>query len=427
MFDRIISRATPRPNSRFALTIVAPLAALTITLAAACTAGDRATSGFAVRDTLVVHGGTEHRVEIAENPAPGPTLPTWRIAEDPDLALGGLEAEGELALFRVAGAFRLADGRIVVADGGSTKLKFFDPAGQLVGTAGGPGAGPGEFRSLRDFMRLPGDALVVWDLQQARLTFFDAAGELAETRRIATASGSPPGSVTGIFSDGSLLARGFNSRGSQVPDGLRRDSTALLHLAADGALADSLGAIPGGEIFYQAEDGGFSFYWPPFARSTHLVMAGNHLYLGDTGRPEIQVQRPDGTPVRLIRWAEPGRPVTTVAAEAARGWVRETNDSEYSRPHIERMLREVPLPERMPAFLHFLVDDDAHLWVAEHRNPWETGDTEWLVFGTDGRLTARIELPLRFRPTQIGTDFILGLATDEFDVEQVRLYRLGRG
>lgn len=395
-------------------------------LLGACAAGDIATTGFAVRDTVVLHGGLEHRVEIAENPAPGTALRTWRVAEQPDLTIGGADAEGEFALFQVASTFRLADDRIVVADGGSKMLKFFDSTGELVGTAGGPGEGPGEFRRLENLSLLQGDTLVVWDLWQARVTTFAPNGQATRSTRIGTTSGSPAGNIIGVFDDGSFLARAFITIGDDPPSGLRRDPSPLLHLAPDGTLADSLDAVPGGEAFYQPIDGGFSVYLPPFARSTELVAAGNYLYLGDTGRPEIRVQRPDGSPVRLIRWAEPGRPVTATDAAQARRWILERNDSEFRRPHVERMLREVPLPERMPAFFHILVDSEAHLWVAEYRTPWDEGDIEWLVFADNGRMVARVYLPELFRPTHIGTDFILGIATDEFDVEQVRLYRLER-
>jgi hypothetical protein len=35
-------------------------------------------------------------------------------------------------------------------------------------------------------------------------------------------------------------------------------------------------------------------------------------------------------------------------------------------------------------------------------------------------------MPGGFMPTHIGDDFVLGIATDELDVEHVRLYRLTR-
>jgi hypothetical protein len=48
------------------------------------------------------------------------------------------------------------------------------------------------------------------------------------------------------------------------------------------------------------------------------------------------------------------------------------------------------------------------------------------VFGADGRMVGRLVTPPRFRLTDVGADYLLGVATDEDDVEQVVWYRLDR-
>lgn len=184
--------------------------------------------------------------------------------------------------------------------------------------------------------------------------------------------------------------------------------------------------MPGTETFYVQIEGGFTLYPPPFFRSTMHAISDDHYYLGDTGEPEIRVYRPDGTPVRLLRWEAPGRALRSAVVEREKEWIRRSHDNDFSRPHIERIFREVPLPESLPAFSSFQVDSEGHLWVKEHRNSWDEGDAEWLIFAGDGRMTARIHLPDRFRPMHTGADFILGVARDEFDVEEVRLHRLDR-
>jgi hypothetical protein len=37
-----------------------------------------------------------------------------------------------------------------------------------------------------------------------------------------------------------------------------------------------------------------------------------------------------------------------------------------------------------------------------------------------------VALPDRFRPTQIGSDFVLGVWSDDLDVQHVRMYRLDK-
>lgn len=412
-------------SSLAARAVSASLALAALTAACASGIDDRA-AVTTVRDTVVVHDGADVVVRITENPSDRLEVPEWRLGETPEWAVGGIDVSEELALFRVAGAYRLSDGRTVVADGGSTRLKVFGRDGALVDAIGGRGEGPGEFRRIDHFARLPGDSLVVWDLGLARVTVFDPAGAAVRTVRIGSEKGSPSSYVVGVFADGSLLARGFIDLGGTVPSGLRFPEAPLLRLAADGTLADSLGPVPTSEMYYVPIEGGISFYAPPFARSTEVVAAGDRLYLGETGRAELRVHRPDGTPERFIRWSHPSRPVDAAAMARAREHALEESGSAIQRQNIERMFRDVPMPSTMPAFARLRVDEGGDVWIEEYRPPWEEGDGRWLVFGAGGRLRARVTMPAGFEPTQIGPDFVLGIARDEFDVEQLRLYRLHR-
>ena len=52
------------------------------------------------------------------------------------------------------------------------------------------------------------------------------------------------------------------------------------------------------------------------------------------------------------------------------------------------------------------------------------GGPRWTVFDPRGRMLGTIETPGSGRVTEIGEDYLLGIWTDELDVEQVRMYRL---
>ena len=147
-------------------------------VSAACSGEDPAGTRVSARDTRVSHRGSEVTVHIVENPAVSAAETIWRLVPEPVFSLGGSGVVEELSLFEVAGALRLTDGRIVVADGGSRTLKVFDPAGEFVRAAGGPGEGPGEFRALNHLARLPGDSVVMFDFGLRRLTVFDATFDL---------------------------------------------------------------------------------------------------------------------------------------------------------------------------------------------------------------------------------------------------------
>jgi len=104
---------------------------------------------------------------------------------------------------------RLADGRLVVADGDSRTLRFFGADGTLQRTSGRVGSGSGEFRSITYMSRWRGDSVLVWDVPQRRLSVFDDAGAFARSFALVTDSAPPFGNVHGVFEDGSMYASGF--------------------------------------------------------------------------------------------------------------------------------------------------------------------------------------------------------------------------
>lgn len=75
----------------------------------------------------------------------------------------------------------VADGVVVVADGGDMAIKAFSVEGKLLWTAGRLGSGPGEFRSPFD-LRLDADKRVwIYDPANGRMTILEADGSLRKT------------------------------------------------------------------------------------------------------------------------------------------------------------------------------------------------------------------------------------------------------
>lgn len=148
-----------------------------VALAAALSGGcgsDGALSGFAVRDSA--------GVMIAENTAPvWEEGSAWRLSAEPALEIGVFEGAPEYQLFRVAGALRLADGRIAVANSGTHELRFYSADGTYLSATGREGEGPGEFKGLAQPLLLAPDSLLVWDWSIARASIFDDDGTFARS------------------------------------------------------------------------------------------------------------------------------------------------------------------------------------------------------------------------------------------------------
>lgn len=381
-------------------------------------AGDGVPAGVTVRDSA--------GVRIVENPAEPPGGERWSLASSHETEFGGADESVEGQLFRVRHAFRLSDDRIVVADPTGGTLKFFGPDGAYLESVGGSGEGPGEFERLGFAGRLPGDSIVTFDIGLLRATVFGPDGSYVRDYKLVRPDGSPaPASATGVFGDGSLLGTGFVDVGNRQPSGLERHRVPVFRFGPTGEQVADLGTFPTGEIYFVPIDNGFSVFPAPLARSVQFIAAGDRLYFTDSERYEIRVTTPDGEPTMIVRRALPPRPVSGDHMSAWREEQLERVGDPNRRREMARILEGMPVPETMPAYGQVRVDDVGHIWVEEYRAPGDA-ESSWVVFDEQGALRARVGLPDRFDPIQIGEDFVLGVWRDPFDVEHLRLHRLSR-
>jgi hypothetical protein len=84
---------------------------------------------------------------------------SWRLSQTPLLDIGVCEGDPSYELFDAHSSVRLTDGTIVVANGGTQELRWYDATGTFVRSVGRSGGGPGEFTSLDDIALLGGDSV----------------------------------------------------------------------------------------------------------------------------------------------------------------------------------------------------------------------------------------------------------------------------
>ncbi|HLU24600.1 MAG TPA: hypothetical protein VKZ58_02765 [Longimicrobiales bacterium] len=395
-----------------------PLLALAASaVAAACGAGD-------AREPVVVQDSAG--VRIIESRAPAWQPGRLRVAEEPVLSIGMVDGPPEYQLFRVTGAVRLSDGRIVIANSGTRELRFYDANGAHLHTAGREGGGPGEFASLSWLGRTGADTLLAWDGQARRLSTFDPEGNFVTS---VNAGMDLPGFAVvmrGIFSDGSFVLEpgedplAFISRGT----GAIRDTVTLFRFGPDGAGLGAIGRFPGDERFVYQREGGFSLGDVFFGRRTFAAVRGDRLYVADNDRFEVATYAADGSLRERIRRThkpvrvEP-RHVEEARQQALAAW------SEALRRQREPMIAETPARETLPAFQGFVIDRTGRLWLEEYRLPGEL-EGRWNVFDTDGRWLGTVQVPAGLRILEIGEDYLLAAMRDDLDVEYVRMFRIER-
>lgn len=397
---------------------------LTVLLVASC--GEAGASALSVvRDSA--------GIAIVENTSPADSAAyAWWTVEGPDADMGRPDGADGQDLFRVAAAVRLADGGYVVADGGSSELRFFDATGAFVRRAGRSGEGPGEFRSPSWLANPLPDSLYAFDRALVRVSVFDTAGAFVRDFPF----GDPGNGATliGRLPDGSFLGRPvINLRagpGDALPQGRQQPDILIARFDADGSLTDTLGLFPGPERFIDVQRSGstitsINVMAPLFGRSPDYEIVGDDLYAGDQAAPEIRVYGADGALQRILRTGVEPEPVTEALREAKADRMTENVPQEVREGLRAGLLSTQTSDGTVPPYDALIASRTGELWVADYDDGVRPRG-RWTVYAPDGRALARIALPDRFVPLDVGADWLLGREPDELDIEHVRLYRIVR-
>jgi hypothetical protein len=349
----------------------------------------------------------------------------WRLSEQPLLDIGVLEGEPAYQLFEVVDSRRLSDGRIAIANSGSSEIRFFDADGKYLYSAGRKGGGPGEFESMLSMKLMQGDSLLVFDWRNQRASLLDADGNLTRATqfRFLGAMGGFP-MIVAPFEDSSLLlgVRSFFGTGD-IKSGLSRDEVVFVRADAEGELLDTLAVLPGGEMNVRTEGGGVMLGDRPFGRWPSHDVYRDGFYYGSRDRYEIDHYSLDGRLLRSIRRAIPNMKVSAADIENYKRDHIEDAEDENQRQLAVRLLEGVEFPEEFPAYGEIIVDDVRNIWVAVYRKP-DDEQPRWTVFDSNGQLLGVVWMPERFNVHQIGSNFVLGRWQDELDIEHVRLFEL---
>ncbi|NIM51473.1 MAG: hypothetical protein GTN78_04365 [Gemmatimonadales bacterium] len=164
------------------------------------------------------------------------------VSDEPLVEIGVLDGDPNYQLFRVVGALRLSDGRLVVANSGTNELRFYDSSGRYLRSSGRKGGGPGEFEGLSWLGASGADSLLAYDWPGRQISVFDAAGEYARASVLPALSHAPPSHINPVsLSDGSLLvgAQRFFGSGS-LTTGVYEDTIFHLLFDTEGVLVDTI-------------------------------------------------------------------------------------------------------------------------------------------------------------------------------------------
>jgi hypothetical protein len=392
---------------------------LLATLGACAGAADREPEIVVRRDSL--------GIELVESRAPllsDAQLSAALVAE-PALAIGAADGEAQYMLHRVVGASRFEDGSIVVVNGGTAELRFYDSTGRHLHSRGGKGGGPSEFDYILWASRCGDDTVHVLDIS-ATMKVFTAAGDVVRQFLLRLPNSEEPSYNRSCAQDGRLVISGWG-HDDEMSAGFHKATTTVWIVDSEGREVASLGEHLGSERIGMVNSAGMlAGTGPhPFGRATVLAAARGLAYVGSGEPYEISVYDDRGELRQLIRAPREDLAVTSELLNRFRE-ERLSALPDARRPAEERFLRELAKVESIPAFTALMVDAAGRLWARRFQGPGDEGE-RWGIFLPDGSFLGHLSLPNRFRLMEAGVDYVLGVERDELDVEYVRMYELRLG
>lgn len=345
----------------------------------------------------------------------------------PVRTLGTLTGEGPEVFERIVALRRLADGSIVVADQGASEIRVFAAAGRFVRALGRQGNGPGEFMSLSDIF-IHADSIFAWDSRHGRVTVFDPEGNVSRTVRIPDPGNGRWPRLVGATQTGSFVVREEKPvMAGATPTGIQRDSIRVVLHHPDGTPQRMVTLLPGDESFVLRQGGRTSVTDFPFAHRGLVTARDSTIVVASTNTYRLDCYDADGSHSRSVRApVRPGQLTDELVRESRQrelDHLRKIGFYDRMRANVEAKYDALPRGRSLPVLTRLLIGADARVWVRLALVDDVAGEL-WAVHGRDGQLQRATRLPDRARLMDAGSDWLLGVFTDAFDVQYVGLWRI---
>ncbi len=348
----------------------------------------------------------------------------WIIDPDPlvDLTLSGSGTPHEF--FRVRSLMQRPDGSMVVADGGSQQVRLFSATGQFLGSIGGDGDAPGEFRNLW-MVETVNDQILALDQRQGRVTVVQSDLALVRTFEV-----SAPTRGIHSLGDGTVLLESTLPTGESEPSKqVMRTPVALLRYDLRGARVDSLGQTRGREQVFRMLGGGPTIGAALFAKEAQVATWGSVVFSGSGDLMEVEERDLRGELVRILRIPDFPLSLTNDEILAERqAYLGDQLPAGITLPApIRQFVDELPVPASRPAYAEMLADPTGAVWLELYRGRSEQNRPQaWLVLDATGSWLGIVDVPDRFAVMEVTMETVLGVWRDELDVEHPQVLTLTR-
>jgi len=346
----------------------------------------------------------------------------WTLEEE--LRIGAVGGDPNYVFGAIGGIGVDSRERIFVLDGQAQHIQVYSSEGVYQKTIGRRGDGPGEFRFPTAPLIGPGDTILVSD-EIGRFARFAPDGSSAGGIRRNPQEGAP---IAFRTTPSGLIAHQVRLRAAGVATG----EDALVLLATDGSVTDTLWTLPSDELLTY---GRYQIYFP---RRCWDILADTVLLLGDSEEYRIRLFS-DGRLEKIIALPFEKRMVTDRDKEAVNNFLRAAFRSpDRSAGDLEQLVSRYDYSGPRPAFQAVFAGPSNTIWVQHWQAPSELsgeefeafdprqdfGIPEWDIFDSAGRFLGLVRTPRGFTPWVFRNDKIYGIWHDEFDVGYVLRLRI---
>ena len=391
-----------------------PAAAL---LALAGCGGDGAPAvGPVVRDSAGVRiveyaGAPDHAAPVALSP-------------EPVRRYGG--GAGDYLFASIWDGVLFSDGRPAIFDARNSEIVLLSPDDGYQVLAG-PGEGPGEVGFVPSMFAMGMDSLLVEDDGNARFTLFVAGTVAMSVGLQGNRVLSRDLRGLGIDASGRLLMSSASYRRGFPDDWLPGH---MVRLDLDALVPDTVASydwVP----FRPPDDETDN----PFAHVGWVGAIAGRFVHGRTDTPELVWRQSDGAVSQVLRWRPDRVHPSDEHWQAFEADLRVTlpaiNPQFQTEAAIEEMIQRalagyrVEPDQPLPLFGAFFGDDEGRLWLPEYAVVGQRhGYPSYTLISATGEWLGKVEAPPGLRILDVAHGRVLGVVSDDMDVESVVVYEL---
>ena len=353
-----------------------------------------------------------------------PQAPTLTLAEEPAYTHGTREGDytfQNIDAGDVSGVL-YPDGSAAIADWGNQEVVRIDPQGRASELIARSGEGPGEFGGRTPRLIAGGqDTLLAQDTWNRRVLQY-ANGSLMNTVRLPGSDDGTGSLLHGLDGEGRLLMTSSRpSRRRESTDG-RWTTGQMFRVNLASRTADTVASYD-----QLPPEPAVRTSTPLFRHGGLVSTAGGEFVFGRTDEPELVWRRSDGTIRQIMRWHP--EPVYTTA-EAWERWIACMRHAYLQEPGMTEAMVEQSLgrfefadDEPEPLFGAIFSDEQGRIWLGNftafcYKTP------SYTVIAPDGTWLGSLEPPAGFALLATAAGRVLGVETDEMEVESVAVYEV---